>query len=77
MFTYNIFKNANTEEFRKACSTIEAKMPELKKSAPLEDVDGTVIQIYTTGDKKVKVVNDFEVDAVYIDSEIDLSEIFH
>lgn len=34
------------------------------------------IQIYTDGSKNIKVYNDYEVDAVYIDSDIDLSKVF-
>ena len=47
-----------------------------KNEKLLEDVDGTQIQIYNTPDGKIKVFNDYEVGAVYVDSEIELKEIY-
>ena len=69
--------NPSAKEFRTACAEIGAKMTGIKKAEPPEDADGTVIQIYDTGSKKVKVVTDLEVDAVYVDSETGLSGTFH
>ena len=43
-----------------------------KKEKLLEDVDGTAIQFYHFDSKTIKVCNDFEIDAVYVDSEIEL-----
>lgn len=75
MFTYNISKNADTKEFNRVCSLIEASLKGAKKEELLTDVDGTSIQIYDTKDGKIKVYNDYEVDAVYIDAEVNLSAI--
>lgn len=75
MFSYNISKNADKKAFDKACSAIESKLNGIKKEELLEDVDGTLIQIYKVQDGKIKVVNDYEVDAVYADSDVNLSEI--
>lgn len=75
MFTYNIAKNADIKEFKRACSLIESNMKEAKKAELLTDVDGTSIQIYDTKDGKIKVYNDYEVDAVYVDAEMNLSAI--
>lgn len=75
MFTYNISKNADAEAFCRICSIIESSCMGLKKEALLEDVDGTQIQIYISNEGKIKIYNDYEVDAVYIDSDIDLKNI--
>ena len=75
MYTYTILQNANQTVFRHICSTIESSIPNIKKDALLEDVDGTQIQIYVIQNGKIKVYNDCEIDAVYIDSEIDLENI--
>lgn len=72
MFSYNIYTQASEKEFNEACKLIEVVMPGIKKNELLEDVDGTQIQIYYYNNKKIKVMNDYEVDAVYIDSEIPL-----
>lgn len=76
IFTYNVHKTANNEVFNRVCSTIETKVNKVKKDMLLEDVDGTTIQKYKTESGEVKVYNDYEIDAVYVDSEIDLSGIF-
>lgn len=73
MFTYNIARTADMSVFGKACATIEGSIAGIRKEKLLVDVDGTGIQIYTDDRGKVKVVCDVEVDAVYADSDIDLS----
>lgn len=75
MFSYNIAKSADKSSFNHTCSLIESKLENIKKNELLEDVDGTQIQLYNTPNGKIKIFNDYEVDAVYIDSEIDLSKI--
>ena len=75
MFSYNIEKNANKSAFDNTCVLIEESLKNAKKEKLLQDVDGTTIQIYALPDGKIKVFNDYEVDAVYVDSEIDLKEI--
>jgi hypothetical protein len=76
MFSYNISKNADKKAFVNTCALIESKVKDFTKEKLLEDVDGTQIQIYNTPDGKIKVFNDYEVGAVYVDSEINLKEIF-
>lgn len=75
MFSYNIAKNADNKAFEDICTLIESKVTNIKKEKVLEDVEGTQIQIYNASGGKIKVYNDYEVDAVYIDSEIDLKDI--
>ena len=76
MFSYNIEKVADETKFKEASRKIDENVKEKKKNKLLEDVDGTQIQIYYKDNKKIKLVNDYEVDAVYIDSEISLDYIF-
>lgn len=75
MFSYNIHKEADAEAFEKACARIEKGVPGIKKEKILVDVDGTLIQVYHTSEGKIEVVNDYEIDAVYADSTIDLKNI--
>lgn len=49
----------------------------LRKERLLEDVDETQIQIYHGSSGEIKVVNDYEVDAVYVDSEVSLDGFIH
>ncbi len=41
------------------------------------DVDGSTIQIYRKDDKEVVVYDDYDVGAVFIKSDVDLSEILN
>lgn len=65
----------NQEVFNKLCNEIENKLDPLIKNDLLVDVDGTQIQIFFKDDKKIVVINDLEIGAVFIDSEIDISNI--
>ena len=75
MFTYNISKNADIKVFAGICSFIESNINIEKREDCLIDVDGSQVQIYKTAEGNIKVFNDYEVDAVYIDSEVDLYDI--
>jgi len=75
MFEYNISKNASSKEFKKVCLNIEKAFPNIVKHELLEDMDGSEIQVYEVDGKKIKVYNDYEVDAVYIDSEVKLDNV--
>ena len=76
MFSYNIAIVADNAAFKRACAQIEAKMSSLKKADLLIDVDGSLIQVYYTKGGEIVVQNDYLVDAVYVDSEVDLTHIF-
>ena len=75
MFSYNIAKEADNKAFQSACVAIEANIKDLEKEKLLIDADGTLVQIYHVQGRKIKVVNDYEVDAVYADSDVNLSNI--
>ena len=75
MFSYNVSKNADKKAFDSICSCIEATISIEKKENCLKDVDGSLIQIYKTTSGQIKVCNDYEVDAVYVDSEVNLDKI--
>lgn len=75
MFKYNIHKEADNSKFEAACKKIENGIKDLNIEETLIDVDGSVIRIYNSGNDKIKVYNDYEVDAVYIDSEVNLDKL--
>lgn len=50
-------------------------MDNLIANEPIIDVDGTIIQKYTSPNGNIMVSNDYEIDAVYIDSEVNLDDI--
>ena len=76
MFSYNVSQNADKKMFDKTCALIEEKLKFFEKKDILEDVDGSQIQIYTTSNGNIKVLNDYEIDAVYVDSDVNLNHVF-
>lgn len=75
MFSYNISTSADENAFFSTCDTIENAFPKLEKEELLVDVDGSQIQTYTENSWKITVFNDYEVDAVFVDSDIDIGDI--
>lgn len=77
MFDITIHRDNSPREFKKACESIEKFYPKADKKDLLVDVDGSTIQVYYVGEKKICIYDDYEVGAVYVKSEIDLSKIFN
>ena len=76
MFDYNIYANNSVEKFKEACKKIEEFFPDARKDQLLIDVDGTMIQNYTENSNNITVYNDYEIGAVFIESEVDLNKLF-
>lgn len=73
MFSYTICDSFCERIFFSTCRALETRIPNIRKGLSLHDVDDSRVQLYTCGKREIKVVNDYPTDAVYIDSEIDLS----
>lgn len=76
-YEYNICTAADKEIFEKQCAALEKHIPGIERSDMLTDVDGSQTQIYTLNGKKIIVHNSYYIDAVYIDSEVELTEYFN
>lgn len=74
MNSYTISKVADNNKFREACDVIEKTIKHLNKSDILIDVDGSLLQKYSSQNASIKVYNDYDVDAVYVDSDISIPE---
>lgn len=75
-YSYTLCPNISNEVFMETCRNIDRHWPEFRKERPLIDVDGTMIQIYYQDRNEVVVYNDVEVGAVYIESDINLDDMF-
>lgn len=75
-YEYNICTTADKEIFEKQCAALEKHIPAIERSDMLTDVDGSQTQIYELNGKKIIVHNSYYIDAVYIDSEVELTEYF-
>lgn len=77
MYEYNICNRADAELFHAQCLALQKHICELKVVEFLEDVDGTLLQVYQHPRGIVIVKNDIQVDALYVVSEFDLLPYFH
>ncbi len=77
MYEYNICNEADEQIFIKQCMAIEKNIPEIKKLEILTDVDESKIQKYLLNGKEIKVYNSYDIDAVYIESEVELTKYFN
>ena len=73
MFYYTISTVASNDAFLLTCQKVE-KNYQVHKQKLLVDVDGTCIQIYHAYGNEIRVLNDLEVDAVYVESDMELPE---
>ena len=76
-YQYSVWPDNSVEQFKKACTQIEKTIPIISKRKLVIDVDGSMIQQYTgLNNKEIVVFDDYEIGAVYVDSDIDLSYLF-
>lgn len=76
MYRYTICTEPDRALFKRQCAALEKRIPNLKKAQLLEDVDGTLLQLYEKDGAEVRVLNDECVGALYVESEIDLLPFF-
>ena len=74
-YSYNIRPETDEKAFFETCKTIEEGLSGLKKEKLLIDVDGTFIQIYYLDKEEIVVYDDYDVDAVYVDSNVPLEKV--
>lgn len=76
VYSYTVSNTASESAFARSCKLIESSFKGIIKENTLVDVDGSSVKIYHKNGAKIKVCNDYEVDAVYVDSEIELNDVF-
>lgn len=74
-FDYNICPDNSPEVFKKVCKKIEEHFSDLIKEPLLVDVDGTTIQTYMRQEKEIVVFDDYDIGAVFVQSEIELNTV--
>ena len=73
MTTYYLNRGYNIEKFKEICKAIEMLYPSYKKDKLLVDVDNSLIQVYTDGDKEIVIDNCAETDVIEARANVDLS----
>lgn len=76
MYHYSICTIADEVIFQKQCRALETHLPHLVKGELLEDVDGSLTQQYWLDGKTITVHNSNYIDAIYVDSEVELKPYF-
>ena len=74
MFDYTLSKEYDIDAFVKYVKLFDRNL-EMEKEPLLRDVDSSLIQIYKNEKEKVVLKADAVVDATYVTSNIDLSNI--
>ena len=77
MFDYTICNQPDVDIFKRQCQALENHIPNIEKSKLITDVDGSLVQHYSLGEKNITVYNSYYIGAVYIKSEVDLTPFFN
>lgn len=72
-FHYSIYPENSPKHFKAVCTLIEGAYPDATKRKLAVDVDGSTIQLYTVSGKDIVVFDDYDVGAVFVESDIDIS----
>lgn len=72
MITYLLNYGYNYEKFKEICEYIQSLYPDYTKEELLIDVDYSLIQVYTKGDKEIIITNDADYDDITARTDIDL-----
>ena len=71
---YDLYCNNDFNRFNELCLMIEKDFPDFKKGKLLTDVDGSKAQTYTSGDKEIVIVNDYDYECIIARANINLTD---
>ena len=74
-YLYPIHNEMSKTEFSKTCRKIQKGLKGLEPEEIIEDIGYSQIQIYHFEGQKIGVYNDDCIDAVYVCSDVELSEV--
>lgn len=76
-YSYNIAREFDTEAFWWVVTKLDEILPDNTEQEFIEDfLDGSLLKIYRIDDRVIRVDCDWDIGAVFIDSEINLDAIF-
>lgn len=76
MYKYIICKFFSEKYFVLQCNALERHIPDLVESRYLGDVDGSAFKEYIHDKGKIKVINDYPVGAMWIESDFGITPYF-
>ena len=75
-YTYNVAKEYDKSVFAETVSHLMKNIKNIMRSEYSEDpLDGNQIQVIKTPVGQIKIINDFEVGAVWVESETNLDDV--
>lgn len=73
-FDYTISKSYDIQKYQKAKEIIKNKFPLFSMQNEIVDsLDGDMVQIFENGEDKIRLVNDYFVGAVYVESTVEIN----
>ncbi|MDR0948689.1 MAG: hypothetical protein LBM69_04135 [Lachnospiraceae bacterium] len=75
-YDYTICTEPDEKLFYKQCKLLEDNVPGIIKGDLLHDVDDSLIQLYTKDRGKIVVHNCYYIGALYVESDIELTQFF-
>ncbi|MBQ7493292.1 MAG: hypothetical protein IJT47_02560 [Selenomonadaceae bacterium] len=76
-YFYGIYDNPDEDLFHRQCVALEKKFPAMRKDKLLQDVDGSLLQIYHHERGSIRVCNDYCLGDLYVESDFDLLPYFN
>ncbi|MCR5098458.1 MAG: hypothetical protein K6B14_05875 [Lachnospiraceae bacterium] len=73
-YDYTVFPDNSREKFLDTCIAIKTLYPN-SETKMLEDVDGSILCVFQINGYEVVVYDDYDVGAVYVKSDLDLTQI--
>ena len=77
MFEYSICNQYDKAIFKKQCQALEAYIDSLIRDELTVDVDGSQMQEYQYKGNLIKVINSYQENEVFVQSEIELEQFFY
>lgn len=76
-YSYNIAPEFDTDAFWRVVNKLDAVLTGITNQQLIEDfLDGSLLKIYHVGDRVIRAECDWDIGAVFVDSEINLDAIF-
>lgn len=73
-YDYTVSPDYDVEEYKKIKSRIKSHFPLFSvQEETIDSLDGDMIQVFKRGNDIIRVVNDYMVGAVYVESTVEIS----
>ena len=74
-YHYTISSENSPQAFKDACLLVEEELWQFEKKKLAIDIDGSTVQMYKVGNSTVVVVDDYDIGAVFVNSDIKITNL--